>query len=136
MSQYFSKIHRGFLIQQTDRGWIVPQMPNWSNGPVNQGPFSTMAIACHVLDRCLDVKESQSTPATSSTKKEVKQEVESYSDDGIDYKYVEWRSILAYVVVFGGIFAFMDLLSHQHPIRFLVVSSIVILAIRMMNKRA
>jgi hypothetical protein len=55
-NQYFSKSYRGFLVQQTDKGWVVPQLPNWSNGPVSQGPFSTPGIAEHVIDRVLDKK--------------------------------------------------------------------------------
>ena len=56
MSKYFSQIHRGFLVEQTDRGWVVPQLPNWDKGPVSPGPFSTFQIACHVIDSILDKK--------------------------------------------------------------------------------
>lgn len=52
--KYFSKVYRGFLIQQTDKGYIVPMLPNWSKGPVPQGPFSTFGIAEHVIDRVLN----------------------------------------------------------------------------------
>jgi hypothetical protein len=54
MSQYFSKVYRGFLVEQTATGWVVPQLPNWKNGPVPQGPFSTYGIACHIIDRILE----------------------------------------------------------------------------------
>ena len=54
MSVYMSKVYRGFLMQQTEKGWVVPQLPNWHFGPVNQGPFSTYAIAEHVIDRILE----------------------------------------------------------------------------------
>lgn len=54
MEKYFSQVHRGFLVEQTDRGWIIPQLPNWNKGPVSPGPFSTYQIACHVIDKILD----------------------------------------------------------------------------------
>ena len=71
MSQYFSRIYRGFLIEQTASGWIVPQLPTWSNGPVNQGPYGTYQIACHVLDRVLDAN-----PDLNENKQEKKKELE------------------------------------------------------------
>ena len=52
--KYFSRYYKGFLIQQTDKGWVVPMLPNWSNGPVSQGPFSTYGIAEHVIDRVVE----------------------------------------------------------------------------------
>lgn len=51
----FSIVYKGFLIQQTDKGWDVPQMPNWANfGPVSQPPYSTRFIAQHVIDLVLN----------------------------------------------------------------------------------
>jgi hypothetical protein len=52
--KYFSKVYRGFLIQQTSKGYVVPMLPNWSKGPVPQGPFSTFGIAEHIIDRVLN----------------------------------------------------------------------------------
>lgn len=51
---YYSKVYRGFLVQQTELGWIVPLMPDWSNGPVSPGPYSTFQIACNVINRILE----------------------------------------------------------------------------------
>lgn len=54
---HFSRMYRGFLITQDHQGrWVVPMLPNWSKGPVTQGPYSTYAIAEHVIDRVLDQK--------------------------------------------------------------------------------
>lgn len=78
--RYFSRTYRGFLLQQTDRGWIVPQLPNWSNGPVPQGPFSTYGIAEHVIDRVLDNDIRQQEMKNPPRKREVVQEpVYNYS---------------------------------------------------------
>lgn len=54
----YSFVYRGFLIEQTNSGWVVPQMPN--RGPFgiqNQGPFSTRFIAQHNIDLLLDTKK-------------------------------------------------------------------------------
>lgn len=52
---YFSKTYRGYTLQQTDRGWIIINSPNWCHsGPVTQGPFATDGIARHVVDNFLD----------------------------------------------------------------------------------
>ena len=54
-NRYFSKLYRGFTIQQTDQGWIILNFPSWASyGPVNQGPFGTYHIACHQVDRLLN----------------------------------------------------------------------------------
>lgn len=51
----FSVVYRGFLISQDSNGkWSVPMLPNWSNGPVSQGPYSTRKIAEHVIDTVLN----------------------------------------------------------------------------------
>lgn len=68
--KYFSRTYRGFLMQQTDTGWIVPQLPNWSNGPVPQGPFSTYGIAQHVIDRVLDNDLRQQQQKSQSYQRE------------------------------------------------------------------
>lgn len=140
MSQYFSKVYRGFLIQQTDKGWVVPQLPNWSNGPVNQGPFSTYQIACHVLDRCLDNEssKSQSTSATvtSSAKKTetvqstpIQESHNESSDSGSGSIFdVE---IWSYIFVIALFFALADFFHFsQHPIRFFVDCAVLVWAVR------
>ena len=79
--RYFSRTYRGFLIQQTDRGWIVPMLPNWSNGPVSQGPFSTFGIAEHVIDRVLDNDlRSQQQQNPSPYRKSVQEPAYNYSE--------------------------------------------------------
>lgn len=81
MSQYYSRTYRGFLIEQTARGWVVPQLPNWSNGPVSQGPFSTYGIAEHVIDRVLDNDLRSHQQKNPSPKREIIQEpVYNYSE--------------------------------------------------------
>jgi hypothetical protein len=55
---YMSFVHKGFLIQQTSKGWVVPQLPNRTKaGVVSPGPYSTKDIAERVIDRVL--KESE-----------------------------------------------------------------------------
>lgn len=83
MSQYFSRTYRGLLIQQTDQGWVVPQLPNWSKGPVSQGPYSTYAIAEHVIDRVLDTSERENS--YKKTQSSTYTPVESNSDEDIEY---------------------------------------------------
>jgi hypothetical protein len=52
---YLSEYYKGFLIQQTDRGWIVVNLPSRTKfGPVSPGPFSTPGIAKHVIDRIVE----------------------------------------------------------------------------------
>lgn len=81
--QYFSKIYRGFLVQQTSTGWVVPQLPTWSKGPVSQGPYSTYQIACHVLDRVLE-EQDRGLNAQNNTSKPSTQEAETeYFSSGI-----------------------------------------------------
>ncbi len=125
MSQYYSKMYRGFLVQQTDRGWVVPQMPSWSNGPVSQGPYSTYQIACHVLDRCIDNQESKTSSRSESPRR-----IQSSVDESESLSNLTLDGFKPYIVIYGGFFAFMDLLSHEHPIRFLITSTIIIWAYR------
>jgi hypothetical protein len=52
---YLSEYNKTFLIQQTDRGWIVVNLPSRTKfGPVSPGPFSTPGIAKHVIDRVVE----------------------------------------------------------------------------------
>jgi hypothetical protein len=54
-NHYYSLFYRGFTTQQTDRGWVILNFPNWASyGPVDQGPFSTYGIACQQIDRLLN----------------------------------------------------------------------------------
>lgn len=53
MSNYFSRVYRGFLCSQTDTGWIIPQLPNWSNGPIPAGPFLTYEICRSIIDKVI-----------------------------------------------------------------------------------
>ena len=105
MSQYFSRIYRGFLIEQTDKGWNVPQLPNWSNGPVAQGPYATYQIACHVLDRVLD-----STPEIQPTtqKQVIEPEVTmNPSDFGILFSLLFTQFIVFCFAFMLGVIALM-----------------------------
>lgn len=134
MSQYFSKVYRGFLIEQTDRGWVVPQLPNWSNGPVSQGPYSTYQIACHVLDRVLDNSQRE----TQKSERKEDRPTQSFSSP-VETGPVEYLSIskqfTLYLIAYPltAIFAlstFFTFLSVFHITRnpmifvFLAVSSI------------
>jgi hypothetical protein len=50
--QFYSKSYRGFLCQQTSQGWIIPLLPERTQGGlISPGPYSTFQIACHVIDR-------------------------------------------------------------------------------------
>ena len=52
---YLSEYYKGFLIQQTDQGWIVVNLPIRTKfGHVSPGPFSTPGIAKHVIDRVVE----------------------------------------------------------------------------------
>lgn len=54
-NKYFSVIYKGFLIEQTEKGWVIPQIPNWANfGPVSKAPYSTRYIAQNVIDLVLN----------------------------------------------------------------------------------
>lgn len=96
-SQYFSKIYRGFLVEQTDKGWVVPQMPSWSRGPVSQGPYGTYQIACHVLDRVLDEQE-RSNSNNLSDKRRVQEE--NYDSDSSGLSRGQAIGLLVLVVLF------------------------------------
>lgn len=53
--KYFSRVYRGWTLQQTDRGWIIVNAPNRDkSGPISPGPYSTFGIAEHVVDRIMD----------------------------------------------------------------------------------
>jgi hypothetical protein len=81
--QYFSKIYRGFLVQQTSTGWVVPQLPTWSKGPVSQGPYSTYQIACHVLDRVLEEQDRGLSSQSNASKPSTKEVETEYSSSGM-----------------------------------------------------
>lgn len=133
MSQYFSKIYRGFLVEQTDRGWVVPQLPNWSNGPVSQGPYSTYQIACHVLDRVLD-----------NSQRETSQPQKKESEPTGPEKYLSTsKKLILYLVAYPltAIFAlstFFTFLSVFHiarnPLIFAFLAIISILSYRLSKK--
>nr|QMP83022.1 MAG: hypothetical protein [Caudoviricetes sp.] len=117
MDRYFSKMYRGLLVQQTERGWVIPQLPNWSNGPVSQGPYATYQIACHIIDRVLEeqdrgLQKSQST----NTPRESMQH--SYTDSSsVQYKSI-WEFLLfhflALIILVSGFFGVISLLG-RHP---------------------
>ncbi len=52
---FFSSVYRGFILQQTEQGWIIVNFPDWSRaGPMPQGPFETEYIARKQVDRLLE----------------------------------------------------------------------------------
>jgi hypothetical protein len=91
---YMSFTHRGFLVQQSMKGWSVPQLPNrFPNGtPVSPGPYATRSIAEHVIDTVLDF--DQSTERVSH----------SYDYNSPDYSYSGednrplWGKILFWII--------------------------------------
>lgn len=57
-TSYFSRYYRGFLLQQTDTGWIIVNAPSRTPaGPLSPGPYSTYGIAEHVVDRIIQDSE-------------------------------------------------------------------------------
>ena len=57
---YFSRNYKGFLLQQTDKGWIIVNAPTrTSTGPLSPGPYSTYGIAEHVVDRIIQDSEGR-----------------------------------------------------------------------------
>lgn len=55
---YLSEYYKGFLLQQTDKGWIVVNAPSRTpSGPLSPGPYSTDGIAAHVVDRIIQDSE-------------------------------------------------------------------------------
>ncbi|QXP84740.1 hypothetical protein [Methylococcus sp. Mc7] len=51
----FSIYYKGFVIQQTETGWIIVNFPTWAPyGPTSPGPYSTEGIAKHQIDRLLE----------------------------------------------------------------------------------
>ena len=55
---YFSRYYKGFLLQQTDKGWIIVNAPTRTPaGPLSPGPYSTYGIAEHVVDRIIQDSE-------------------------------------------------------------------------------
>nr|QMP83800.1 MAG: hypothetical protein [Caudoviricetes sp.] len=130
MSQYYSKVYRGFLIQQTDKGWIVPQLPNWSNGPVNQGPYSTYQIACHVLDRCLDTVQEPVKPISNNEPEIINTPIES-TEEGLSFL----GAIAVLAIVIASFYAFFDLLTFRvHWYRFFIDIGIIIWSVSVLNK--
>lgn len=129
MSQYFSKVYRGFLIEQTDRGWVIPQLPSWSNGPVSQGPYSTYQIACGVLDRVLDNSQRE----TQKSERKEPQPTQSFSSS-VETGPVEYLSIskelILYLIAYpltaifalSALFTFLSLfLIGKSPLQFLLL---------------
>jgi hypothetical protein len=57
-SAYISRYYKGFLLQQTDKGWIIVNAPTRTpSGPLSPGPYSTDGIAAHVVDRIIQDSE-------------------------------------------------------------------------------
>ena len=55
---YFSRYYKGFLLQQTDKGWVIVNAPTRTPaGPLSPGPYSTYGIAEHVVDRIIQDSE-------------------------------------------------------------------------------
>ena len=51
---YFSRVYRGFTLQQVERGWEIINAPTWGrSGPISPGPYATVGIAEHVVDQIL-----------------------------------------------------------------------------------
>jgi hypothetical protein len=117
MDRYFSKIYRNFLILQTDRGWVIPQLPNWSNGPVSQGPYSTYQIACHIIDRVLE--EQDRGLQQSNTRRENNSVQQSYIPEYTPGVYNSlWEAflfhVLALIILVSGGFGLLTLIG-RHP---------------------
>lgn len=56
--RYFSRYYRGFLLEQTDKGWIIHLQPTrTASGVISPGPYGTMWIARHVVDQIIDEEE-------------------------------------------------------------------------------
>lgn len=56
----FSIYYKGFLIQQTETGWIIVNFPTWASfGPTSPGPYATEGIAKHQIDRLLQSQEGR-----------------------------------------------------------------------------
>lgn len=54
-NQFFSKFYNGFLVQQTNEGWVIPLLPERTQGArLSPGPYSTYQIACNVINRVLE----------------------------------------------------------------------------------
>lgn len=52
---YFSRVYRGYTIQQCSTGWNIVNAPTWTrSGPLSPGPYSTVGIAEHVIDQIMD----------------------------------------------------------------------------------
>lgn len=55
---YFSRYYKGFLLKQTDKGWVIVNAPTRTPaGPLSPGPYSTYGIAEHVVDRIIQDSE-------------------------------------------------------------------------------
>lgn len=129
MSQYFSKIYRGFLVEQTDRGWVVPQLPNWSNGPVSQGPYSTYGIACHVLDRVLDNSQRETQQQPKRKESEPTQNFSSSETGPVEYLSTS-KELILYLIAYpltaifalSVLFTFLSLfLIGKSPLQFFLL---------------
>lgn len=56
--RYFSRYYRGFLLEQTDKGWMIHLQPTrTASGVISPGPYGTMWIARHVVDQIIDEEE-------------------------------------------------------------------------------
>lgn len=102
--KYFSRVYRGWTLQQTDRGWIIVNAPNRDkSGPISPGPYSTYGIAEHVVDRIMDNSYGpKDNPRNqySSNREGIYSEDFSY-DDPI-YRLIGF--ILGLILTFGYVF--------------------------------
>ena len=112
MDRYFSKMYRGLLVSQTDRGWVIPQLPSWSNGPVSPGPYATYQIACHLIDRVLEEQDrGLQKSQTSNTQRENNQQFHPVEFSG-EYSSI-WEFLLfhflALIIIVSGFLGFICL---------------------------
>lgn len=55
MSKYYSVYYRGFLIEQTEKGWQIALLPIRSDrNVISRPPYSTVQIAKHIVDRLIE----------------------------------------------------------------------------------
>lgn len=104
--KYFSRVYRGWTLQQTDRGWIIINAPNRDRaGPISPGPYSTFGIAEHVVDRIMDNSYGpKDNPRNqySSNRNESNDEEESFSYGDPIFRAIGF--ILGLILSFGYVF--------------------------------
>ncbi len=83
--KYFSRVYRGWTLQQTDRGWIIVNAPNRDkSGPISPGPYSTFGIAEHVVDRIMDNSYGPNdNPRNQNREKHEERRTSSYESSSI-----------------------------------------------------